>query len=46
MTKTEFLNLLENDNITEGIESALSYGSDSDSTDIIKELMQSIAESE
>ena len=44
--KGEFANLLDNDNITEGIECVLPYGSDSDSTDIIKELMQSIAESE
>ena len=29
-------NLLENDNLTEGIESALPYGSDSDSTEIIE----------
>jgi predicted nucleotidyltransferase len=44
--KTEFSNLLDNDNITEGIEVALPYGSDSDSTEIIEELMQSIAEIE
>ncbi|MDA3954969.1 MAG: hypothetical protein PF485_15085 [Bacteroidales bacterium] len=44
--KTEFTNLLENDNITEGIESALPYGSDSDSTEIIEDLMRSIAEIE
>ena len=39
-------NLLENDNLTEGIESALPYGSDSDSTEIIEDLIHSIAEIE
>lgn len=42
--KTEFSNLLENDNITEGIESALPFGSDSDSVELIEELMQDISE--
>jgi predicted nucleotidyltransferase len=37
-------NLLENDNLTEGIESALPYGSDSDSTEIIENIIGSIAE--
>jgi len=39
-------NLLENDNLTEGIESALPYGSDSESTEIIEDIIQSIAEIE
>ena len=44
--KEKCQNLLENDNLTEGIESALPYGSDSDSTEIIKDLIQSIAKIE
>jgi len=44
--KEECRNLLENTNLTEGIESALPYGSDSDSTEIIEDLIQSIAEIE
>lgn len=40
--KEECANLLKNDGLTEGIESALPYGSDSESTEIIEELMQSI----
>lgn len=42
--KEECKNLLKNQNITEGIESALPYGSGEDSTDLILELIQSIAE--
>lgn len=42
--KTEFSNLLENDNITEGTETALPFGSDSDSVELIEELMQDISE--
>ena len=37
-------NLLENKNLTEGIESALPYGSDSESTEIIKDIIGSITE--
>ncbi len=44
--KEECQSLLENDNLTEGIESALPYGSDSDSTEIIEDLLHSIAEFE
>ena len=44
--KEECQNLLENPNITEGIESALPYGSGEEGTDIISELIQSIAEIE
>ncbi|TSA38659.1 MAG: hypothetical protein D4R64_02475 [Porphyromonadaceae bacterium] len=44
--KEECQSLLENDNLTEGIESALPYGSDSNSTEIIQDLIQSIAEIE
>lgn len=44
--KEECQSLLENDNLTEGIESALPYGSDSDSTEIIEDLIHSIAEFE
>ena len=44
--KEECQNLLENPNITEGIESALPYGSVEEGTDIILELIQSIAEIE
>lgn len=41
--KSECLKLLENPNITEGIESALPYGSGDEGTDIIVELIQNIA---
>ena len=44
--KEECRNLLNNDNLVEGIECALSYGSDSDSTEIIQELIQNIADIE
>ncbi len=44
--KEECQNLLGNPNITEGIESALPYGSGEESTDIILELIQSIADIE
>ena len=44
--KNEYQNLLENHNITEGIESALPYGSGEGGTDIILELIQNIAEIE
>jgi len=41
--KTEFTNLLKHDNLTEGIESALPFGSDSDAVELIEELLQNIA---
>ena len=44
--KEECQNLLKNTNITEGIESALPYGSGEGGTEIILELIQSIAEIE
>lgn len=44
--KKECLNLFGNKGLTEGIESALPYGSGEESTDIIKELIQSIAKIE
>jgi len=44
--KNKCQNLLEIDNLTEGIETALPYGSDSDSTEIIERLIQQIAENE
>jgi hypothetical protein len=44
--KEECKNLLENRNITEGIESALPYGSGEEGTDIIIELMQNITDIE
>lgn len=44
--KEEYKNLLENANLTEGIESVLPYGSGSESTEIIQELIQSIIEIE
>jgi predicted house-cleaning noncanonical NTP pyrophosphatase (MazG superfamily) len=44
--KEECQNLLEDEGLTEGIESALPYGSGEESTDIILELIQRIAESE
>ena len=42
--KEECKNLLENNNITEGVETALPYGSGEEGTDIILELIQSIVE--
>jgi hypothetical protein len=42
--KDEFVELLTNDGLTEGIESALSYGSESAVTEIIMGLMQNIAD--
>lgn len=42
--KEEFQNLLLNDNLIEGIECALPFGSDSDSTEIIQGLIQNIAD--
>ena len=44
--KKECLNLLENPNITEGIESALPYGSGEESGDILVMLIREIAEIE
>ena len=44
--KNECQSLLENDSLTEGIESALPYGSDSDRVEIIEELISEIAEIE
>ncbi|MCD4746501.1 MAG: hypothetical protein K8R58_09390 [Bacteroidales bacterium] len=44
--KEECRNLLKNNNLTEGVESALPYGSGEEGTDIILELIQSIAEIE
>jgi hypothetical protein len=44
--KKECRKLLENPNITEGIETALPYGSGDEGTDIISELIQCIAEVE
>ena len=44
--KEESQGLLENDNLTEGVESSLPYGSGEEGTDIILELIQSIAEIE
>jgi predicted nucleotidyltransferase len=44
--KEECQNLLKNTNITEGVESALPYGSGEGGTEIILELIQSIAEIE
>ena len=44
--KEECENLLENNGLTEGIESALPYGSSEESTDIIMVLIQRIAEIE
>ncbi len=41
--KEECRNLLKNNNLTEGVESALPYGSGEEGTDIILELIQSIA---
>ena len=42
--KKECIKLLQNEGLTEGIESTLPYGSGEESTDIIFELIQSIAE--
>ncbi len=44
--KEECQNLLKNENLTEGIESALPYGTGGDSTDITQFLIESIAEIE
>lgn len=44
--KEECLKLLQNEGLTEGIESALPYGSGEESTDIILELFQRIVEIE
>ncbi len=44
--KIEFENLLKNKGLTEGIESALPYGSGFESTEIIYELIRNIAEHE
>lgn len=41
--KQECQNLLDNDNLTEGVETALPYGSGEESTDMIMELIESIA---
>ena len=41
--KEECSKLLENDGLTEGIESALPYGSEEEATEIIMELIQNIA---
>ena len=42
----ECSNLLKNDGLTEGIESALPYGSDEETTEIIMEIIQKITEIE
>jgi predicted nucleotidyltransferase len=42
--KQECQTLLDNDNLTEGIETALPYGADEESTDIILELIKNIVE--
>lgn len=44
--KEEFKNMMKNKNLTEGIETALPYGSGEEGTDIIIKLMQSISEIE
>jgi hypothetical protein len=44
--KEECANLLKNEGLTEGIESALPYGSGEEATEIIMELIQNIAEIE
>ena len=44
--KAEFQNLLKNKGLTEGVESALPYGSSSESTELIKNLIQRIAKIE
>jgi len=44
--KGECQSLLDNQNITEGIESVLPYGSGEESTEILLELIQSIADIE
>lgn len=41
--KAECSNLLKNDGLTEGIESALPYGSEEEATEIVMELIQNIA---
>ena len=42
ITKEECQNLMENQNITEGVETVLPYGSDEEGTDIIMELIQKL----
>jgi hypothetical protein len=42
--REECQSLLENDSLTEGIESALPFGSDSDRTEMIEDLIRDIAE--
>ena len=42
--KEECIKLIQNEGLTEGIESALPYGSGEESTDLILELTQSIAD--
>lgn len=44
--KEESFNLLKNEGLTEGIESALPYGSEEEATEIIMELIQNIADIE
>lgn len=44
--KEECCMLLKNDGLTEGIESALTYGSEEEATEIIMELIQNIADIE
>jgi hypothetical protein len=44
--KEECSNLLKNEGLTEGIESALPYGSEEEATEIIMELIQNIADIE
>jgi len=44
--KIEFKSLLQNKGLVEGIESALPYGSGEESTELIKDLIQRIAELE
>ncbi len=44
--RQECQSLMANDNLTEGIETALPYGSDEESTDIILKLIEGIAEIE
>ncbi len=44
--KEEFTSLLNNKNLIEGVESALTYGSGEEATAIILELIQSVAETQ
>jgi len=44
--KEECANLLKNEGLTEGVESALPYGSDEEATEIIMEIIQNIADTE